>query len=712
MYSITMNNNSFHIKKDGQYLLKDITPVVCFESGQQISMQARLKENGIATDTYIIGKIVLEYLNEDKNISLKIMIEPVNNTIIISVELEVGHKFSEIPDMLSPIGAIKLLISKENNVNKYLANHLNGLFWTRSYFDCDLTKIPNKTQMLLMEKNDSCLYVLPICNGSFKTEINGYEKGMEIAMSGYMAGQMLINGPMFSIGVSKEPYSLINEVTWNSLQYRNGYVVNSYTTRYPEQLEYLGWCSWDAFYDDINESGIYEKADEFKKLGLPVKWFVIDSGWSDLTKDSCLNSLKPDSHKFPNGFKPLIHDLKHEYGLKWVGVWHAFLGAWNGVNKKSELALELKDCLYMTSKGRLIPSPKDGKAFCFWNKWHKYLKSQGVDFVKVDGQSSLLNFVNNEIPVAKAAKELHESLEASVGIHFDNALINCMGMASENIWNRRSSVLSRNSDDFYPLKTNNFEEHAFQNVYNSVYHSPFIRGDWDMWWSNHSNALQHSVLRCLSGGPIYLSDKVGATIVEAIWPLILKDGRILRCDGPGLPTMDCLLVDTLQVEMPLKVWNRIGETGVVGAFHINLNGISVKGDISPSDIPDLKGDKFVVYEHFTRKINIMEYKERMDLELNKEEVALFLVIPMREGFAYLGLINKYLSPATIISQRRIEEKRVLLEMIDSGNFSFISDKNVKEIKVNGSETRFRKEDILYTVSLAEASSQIVEIQLT
>ena len=42
----------------------------------------------------------------------------------------------------------------------------------------------------------------------------------------------------------------------------------------------------------------------------------------------------------------------------------------------------------------------------------------------------------------------------------DGAIINCMGMAMENILSRPTSAISRNSDDFMPNKENGAESDA------------------------------------------------------------------------------------------------------------------------------------------------------------------------------------------------------------------------------------------------------------
>ena len=53
------------------------------------------------------------------------------------------------------------------------------------------------------------------------------------------------------------------------------------TRQYPDFLEYVGWCSWDAFYEDVNAAGVLAKAAELKSLDVPIRWFLIDAGWSD-----------------------------------------------------------------------------------------------------------------------------------------------------------------------------------------------------------------------------------------------------------------------------------------------------------------------------------------------------------------------------------------------------------------------------------------------
>ena len=80
--------------------------------------------------------------------------------------------------------------------------------------------------------------------------------------------------------------------------------------------------------------------------------------------------------------------LKDEFGVKHVGVWQAFQGYWNGIDSHGEVARRMNGDLTRTANGCLLPGKTDGQAFAFWHKWDKELERSGIDFVKVDSQSS------------------------------------------------------------------------------------------------------------------------------------------------------------------------------------------------------------------------------------------------------------------------------------------------------------------------------------
>lgn len=64
---------------------------------------------------------------------------------------------------------------------------------------------------------------------------------------------------------------------------------------------------------------------------------------------------------------------------------------------------------------------------------------------------------------------------------------------------------------------------------------------WDMWWTDDGQAEKNSILRAISGEPIYVSDQIGRSRRDLLMSLILEDGHILRCDRPGVPNVSLIL---------------------------------------------------------------------------------------------------------------------------------------------------------------------------
>ncbi|MEI3319154.1 MAG: Sip1-related alpha-galactosidase [Eubacterium sp.] len=165
------------------------------------------------------------------------------------------------------------------------------------------------------------------------------------------------------------------------------------------------------------------------------------------------------------------------------------------------------------------------KAFLFYSAFHDFLKHCGTDFVKIDNQGFIADNYKNVYPLGEAARNIQRAITSSVGSHFDNDIINCMGMASENMFNRPSGAVSCCSGDFQPENREWFIRHILACSYNSLIQGMFYWSDWDMWWSDDEQAKKNSVLRAISGEPIYVSDKIGRSRPEIFEPLCYSDGR-------------------------------------------------------------------------------------------------------------------------------------------------------------------------------------------
>ncbi|MFC0472126.1 Sip1-related alpha-galactosidase [Halalkalibacter kiskunsagensis] len=708
MFQLHNDNKHLQIQNNEEKVMGGMQFQVTLNQSTCVDVNLVTKEIGEGINQF--GKYSrYEYVSNDNNqFDFSFTLDCYEQFVHAFVDVTIHHeRLFARNDYLSSENGVVIKVKTLGEFEGLMANYRHKDWWTRPHFNNDLSTLPDRTQSLLWKSKNSFYHLLPICASVFKADIRGAEQGFDIAISSYDGGRNRCQTPVFVLGKGDTPFELSKQITKEVIELRGeSCAINE--KRYPERLEHLGWCSWDAFYQEVNEEGILNKVKELKEKQVPVKWLMIDDGWSKTTNDR-LTTFEPDPKKFPGGFKNLTNQVKNTYGVDSVGVWHTFAGYWGGIDPDSLLAKEMEPNIYKTNSEKLIPYPDSEKGYRFWDTWHTYLKKQGIDFVKVDGQSGINNFMMEQMSVGESSLESHKALEASVGIHFDHCMINCMGMASENIWNRPISAVSRSGDDFVPEDENGFAEHAIQNVYNSFYHGELYWGDWDMFWSKHKDAKRHALLRAVSGGPIYTSDAVGETVPEVIWPLIYQDGRILRCDQPGKPTADILLNDPTCDRVPLKVWNTSGEAGVIATFNVDLFGNEVEGTISPSDIEGASADEYFVYDYFKQKVEVMKMGERKPITLLQEECELFLFITKQSQLAPIGLIDKYISSSTFKTNYSSTES-LSVQLKEGGKFAFVAETQPSLVTVNGQAvtvSRLNEEQPIYVVDCSSYEPAIV-----
>ncbi len=711
--TITDAKKQVKLTNNGQQILRNIQLDVTLDDSSTVSLTHQNSEESRKSDSaHSIAKESYFFTDDDNEIEVTLSFHHYEKEFVTRAFLNAKVKNERVHSRqktLAPESSISIKVLDIGVTDGVMANYQHKDWWTRPYFD-NVSDLPARTQSLLWKANEQYYYMLPVVDNVYRTELKGNGKGFDINLSSYTGGYDYCDTLSFVLGVGTDPVEVSEKTISSALEALGSPTLTRVKKRYPETLDYLGWCSWDAFYHNVNEAGILKKMDELKEMKLPVKWVMIDDGWLQVNEKQQLQSFQADAKKFPEGLTSIAKKLKQDYDVSKVGVWHTIAGYWGGVDPYSSIGVKMKDHLYLTNNNKLVPDPSS-KGFGFWDAWHSELKKEGIDFVKVDSQSAINNFFLYHKSIGEATKQSHATLEASVGNHFDQCIINCMGMASENIFNRPISSVSRNSDDFVPGEEISFKEHALQNTYNSFYHGHFYWGDWDMFWTNHEEGVQNAVLRAVSGGPIYFSDRVGETDAEKIWPLILKNGQILRADQPGQPTLDCLFINPNKDEAPLKVWNTVNGVGIVGAFNIHLQGEKLNGSIRSSDVPSIVGERFAIYNFFSKEITYHSKEEALHIELGKEEAQLFMIIPLVDEITPLGLLKKYLSPKTILSTYMLNDKTVV-HLTEGGEFGFISLSKPEKALVNGEEVAINKQsEGFYSIECSMENGEEIVVEI-
>lgn len=571
-------------------------------------------------------------------------------------------------------------------LDSWTANYRRCEFWCNPSFGDDLKDVPDETQGFVFKKKDGTYgVILPVVSEQYKCVLCGNENGKLTAkLFSWYDKLTYCHALAFLYAEGENPYKMMSDCAKRGLELLNHGCRTREERRYPEMFEYLGWCSWDAFQIRVTEDDLVSKCREFRDKNIPVKWAIIDDMWGEVhdfydapyddtsgmfevMHSSKLYSFKADPKRFPNGLKHCVDEMK-KFGMK-VGMWHPTTGYWMGIDPDGEIYRDHKNCLIQAKSGHYLHSYEQDKAYEFYNAFHDYLRECGTEFIKIDNQSMTRRFYKGLAPVGEVARSFHNGMEASVGQHFDNQMINCMGTASEDMWNRTVSPISRCSGDFQPENKEWFSKHIMQCSYNSMVQGQFYYCDWDMWWTDDAQAMKNSVIRAVSGGPIYVSDTSERSRREILMPLIFEDGKILRCDRPGMPSEDCLTVDPRTSGIVFKIQNKCGEHGVIAAFNVDENNSAVSSKISPWDVEGFEADEAVLYEHFSKEVTVLKKGESIDLTLNSvDDFKLYVAAPVTNGFAAIGRTDKFISPKAI---KFVDGEKMYL--VEDGPAAYVKD---------------------------------------
>ena len=611
---------------------------------------------------------------------------------------------------------------------RYLSVNRPGEFWCSPSFSTDLKEAPHDTQMLMTENKDGTFTViLPVCGDKYTCVIEGDETGCYAKVLSWYDKLSTVDTLAFVYGTGENPYTLVHDLIKYAAECLGNYIVLREDRPYPEVFEYLGWCTWDAFNIKVSEKNVLRKCQEFNEKNIPVKWAIFDDMWGDvrsfvgkpqnnmaeintLRMAGALDSFEACPVRFPNGLK-VCADKMRMHGVD-LAVWHPVQGYWKGISPTGDIARDLADVLvkrdYQGGE-RLAPGITKENFKKYFDAYHKHMKECGSVFMKVDNQSTLRTWYKGMAPIGEIARNMHEALEETVFKYFDGALINCMCMGQENVWNRQRTAICRCSGDFMPENNAWFSKHVLQCAYNTFYQGGLYWCDWDMWWTDDSNAYKNALIRAISGGPIYVSDTAERSIASVLAPLAFSDGRILRCDKPGVPTKDCLTVNAKESDKALKIFNNCGDIYYVTAFNLNESGKVVTADI---DLENMYVkpicDKYIITERFTGARKVVTKDEGIvytDTIKNIDDLRFYTVAPAIGGFACLGLCEKYLGAKSVKDVTRHG-----FTLIEKGDCEFYSETPVRKVLVDGKPAVVVKNGDFYTVKItSEAKSAKVAI---
>ncbi|KAJ1258234.1 hypothetical protein BS78_10G059400 [Paspalum vaginatum] len=476
--------------------------------------------------------------------------------------------------------------------------------------------VPPETQFLLVESEggggddaaSAYVVLLPLVEGAFRASLQGGAgDALELCVESGDAGTRAASfqRALFVGAAEGDPFAAVAGAVAAAKAALKTFRLRA-EKKLPGIVDCFGWCTWDAFYQDVTQEGVEAGLRSLVAGGAPPKFVIIDDGWQSVGADqpaadddggdapprlSRLTGIKENS-KFQGaddpaaGIRTVVRAAKEEYGLKYVYVWHAITGYWGGVRPGAPGTEQYRSSMQfpevspgvvenepgmktdvLTVQGLGLVHPR--AVYRFYDELHAYLAAAGVDGVKVDVQCVLETLGAGHGGRVQLTRQYHQALDASVAKNFpENGIIACMSHNTDALYCSKQTAVVRASDDFYPRDPVSHTIHIASVAYNSVFLGEFMLPDWDMFHSLHPAGDYHGSARAISGGPVYVSDAPGKHNFELLKKIVLPDGSILRARLPGRPTKDCLFTDPARDGVSLlKIWNMNKFTGVLGVYN-------------------------------------------------------------------------------------------------------------------------------------------------
>lgn len=280
---------------------------------------------------------------------------------------------------------------------------------------------------------------------------------------------------------------------------------------------------------NLTDEKVFDALDKLEKSNINVTSLIIDDNWQDIdyTNESQFqrgwNSFEAEPKTFPKGLKETVGHIRSKHpNIQHIAVWHALLGYWGGITPGSKLAQTYKTVLVEREDARRRNLPLGGPMTViakedvgkFYDDFYKFLSESGIDGVKTDAQ-----FMIDTWESAKHRRELSSTyLDAwmiSSLRYFSIKAISCMSQTPPILFysqlpRNRPAILVRNSDDFFPAIPKSHPWHIWTNAHNSLLTQHLnVLPDWDMFQTVHDYSGFHAAARCVSGGPIYITDTPG-----------------------------------------------------------------------------------------------------------------------------------------------------------------------------------------------------------
>ncbi|MGN1098929.1 MAG: Sip1-related alpha-galactosidase [Christensenellales bacterium] len=577
-----------------------------------------------------------------------------------------------------------------------LACYRENSCWMTAQPGKNAEDIPQETQFLLLKNVDNGSYSVffALADGEIRASFSGGAGNLTVKLEIGDADVQAAEGVIVYYVTDEDPYMAMEKGYLDIADRLKSFKLLK-DKKIPRFADYFGYCTYNAFYDDISEDALMQVARAFRENGMTIGFVVLDAGWEKYEGDK-LAGFSADARKFPSGLKTAAERLKRDYGVREVLCWHVFYGYWEGLKASEFEDFDVREEYFYvpdqsaTDEGSAVVDTS-GKSFYpnsllgvpiafpndfekFYNRLYESFSEQGADGSKVDAMTWIEAFGQGKGGRVKMMRRLINALESASEKFFGGEHINCSSCSNDFFYNLQSGAVARTSNDYFPNDVQSFGKHVYSNAVVSFFTSPILIPDWDMFQSNSAGEF-HAAARAVSGGPIYCTDSPGSMDFSVLRRLASKDGRVARCLAPAKLTEECLFYDSGKRNDILRVFNsnRYGE--VLAGFNCNVEERIIK-KVKFAEVKTLENDaSYAVYSTRNGFVGIMTSEDYYTFDLPPVSAEILHMVPLFDGIAVFGPEDK-LNCVGFIESIEEKENKIRVNLIaDEGCLVYRKDRD-------------------------------------
>ncbi|KAG6575753.1 Stachyose synthase, partial [Cucurbita argyrosperma subsp. sororia] len=180
-----------------------------------------------------------------------------------------------------------------NSLGKFEGRESLSIFrfktwWSTMWVGSSGSDIQMETQWVILNVPEirSYVVIIPIIEGSFRSALHPGTDGHVMIWA--ESGSTQVKASRFDaiayIHVSDNPYNLMKEAYAAIRVYLNTFRLLEEKSA-PDLVDRFGWCTWNAFFLNVNPVGVWNGVNDFTEGGISLRFLIIDDGWQSINAD-------------------------------------------------------------------------------------------------------------------------------------------------------------------------------------------------------------------------------------------------------------------------------------------------------------------------------------------------------------------------------------------------------------------------------------------